>query len=666
MYPGIDATYYFNPAGQLEVDFVVLPGADADCIELAVPDGRKVAVDEVGSVRIGTGSGEFTLHKPVGLVRNGASADTVECRYVLSGDNRIQFGIERILTEGDTLVIDPVLTFSTYFGGASTDVFYGVAVDGSGNMFMSGMTTSTDYYVHDTIAPHGGHLMGNPPPRTPSDAVVTKISAGGDLVLWSTYLGSTHQDEGRELALDQNLNVYVTGWTNSSYTQGNDFPGTTNASYGDTDVFLAKLSYTGQLATGYNRYFGGSGSDVPSSIAVTPSGKAFIVGGTTSNDLPGSAVGYGTPFQSSYSGNIDGFVASFNVYGGGGYRTYLGGSNIDVVTRLTLTGDTAWVTGYTWSSNFAKTDPGTLPGLHGSYQGNIDGFAMAINPLGTNYVYATFIGAGGADMAYGLALTPDGACWVTGETSSSPFEPTPINSYDAIHGGGGAKDAFVEKLSHNLDTVLAWTYLGGLLYDAGIDIAPADFGSVYIAGVTSTNTPSSFPPVYPLKDLAHSFDGSVYGGGVLDGFISQLSSEGARLHFFTYLGGNRADTAENIAFGNRGDAYVVGRTGSNTKFPVVPGGQSYHTDALTGTWDGFVVKCKCCIGMAGNVDNDSDDGVDISDISFLIDYLWISFNTPACYDESNTDGLPGIDIGDITDLIDFLYISLEPLHNCPQ
>ncbi len=667
LYPGIDAKYYFDDSSRLEVDFVLMPGASLDCISLITNDETQAAVDKLGNISIKSRYGEFVLHKPIAEVRNLSGKLPIECTFVIDPSGDIRFAICDNIAATDTLVIDPVLTFSTYLGGHGIDVLNGIALDTiSGSMFVCGTTTSYDWPIDNWIpggsALHTWDTLGNG-----MDAVVTRISGDGSTLLFSTYLGGTLADGAADIAVGPDLNAYVAAWTLST-----NFPyafGTTHP--GDTEIVVVRLSTTGQIV--YSRYFGGSGSDLPKAIAVDYSGNAYVCGYTTSTDVWGSDLGFPTPFQNTRnsSSGIDGLLASFNTQGQTRYRTYLLGTNSvnpDVATDVVVQGDTAWVCGWTGSPGFAKTDAVAFNGVHTIYTANQDGFVMAFNPLGTNYAYGTFLGTStGHDKAYGLTLTPDGSCWVTGETTSSALESVPIHSYDATIGSSNVTDVFVEKFSHHLNSVLAWTYLGGTGNDEGHSIAAADFGSVYVTGMTNSHTPDSFPPVYPLEEIDHNFHGDTIIGNYADGFIAQIAPEGDWLRFFSYLGGNLTDTAENIAFGNHGDAYVVGRTGSATNFPIEPGGHNYNPDVYQGNWDGFVVKCKCCPPgtMVGNVDNDPAVGVDISDLSALIDFLYVSEVAPACYDECNTDGFPGVDISDLTALIDFLYVSLIPLPMCP-
>src|SRR5208337_4223211 len=215
------------------------------------------------------------------------------------------------------LVIDPVLAYSTYLGGSGSitglgDVGTGIAVDGSGNIYVAGLTGSSDF-------PTVNALQGTPggPSGANYDAFVAKIKADGSALAYSTYLGGSDIDQANGIGVDSAGNAYVTG-----YTASTNFP-TSNAlqgaSGGGGDAFVAKISADGSALL-YSTYLGGSLFDSAVGIAVDSAGNAYVGGFTTSPDFPTTnnafqSVHAGVVFCNdcleppSYRANYDGFVA---------------------------------------------------------------------------------------------------------------------------------------------------------------------------------------------------------------------------------------------------------------------------------------------------------------------------------------------------------------------
>ncbi len=236
------------------------------------------------------------------------------------------------------------LLFSTYLGGSGDDAGNGIAVDGSGNIYVAGNTKSPNF---PTV-----NAFQSTPSQTESggNAFVTKLNPAVPSYLFSTYLGGSAKDEANSIAIDPGSNVYVTGNTVST-----DFP-TANAfqaTIGDAfvgDAFVTKFNSSGSL--GYSTYLGGNSPDNGFGIAVDVSGNAYVTGVTSSTNFPTA-----NPIQTANdlsTGASDAFVTKLNSQGSVlVYSTYLGGANHDVARGIAvdLTGN-AYVTGFTGSLNF--------------------------------------------------------------------------------------------------------------------------------------------------------------------------------------------------------------------------------------------------------------------------------------------------------------------------
>jgi hypothetical protein len=260
--------------------------------------------------------------------------------------------VDAFVVELDQTAFDFV--FSTYLGGSGADQGLGLALDASGNVYVTGVTDSTNFPT--TSGAFQGNFGGGR-----FDAFVTKLNPTGSTHLYSSYLGGSQDDRGIDIAVDTSIdalgrmregsaiNAYVTGTTTST-----DFP-TKNAmqdsNAGATDAFVAKVNAIGS-ALEYSTYVGGADDDRANGIAVTTSGSAYFVGSTNSMDFPTAA-----PIQAVGAGGLDVFVARLNEQGSALVSsTYLGGSDRDIALDVAVDCyGFAYVTGQTASTDFPTT-----------------------------------------------------------------------------------------------------------------------------------------------------------------------------------------------------------------------------------------------------------------------------------------------------------------------
>jgi len=294
------------------------------------------------------------------------------------------------------------LVYSTYLGGSDEDHGRSIAVDSSGNAYVTGQTSSTNF---PTVGSLQAANSGN------SDAFVAKLNAAGSALVYSTYLGGSSSDWGTGIAGDSSGNVYITG-----YTYSTNFPTAsplqaTKVGF-DNDAFVAKLNAAGSALV-YSTYLGGNGSDFAQGIAVDGAGNAYVTGLTGSTNFP--AVG---PLQATNSGGLDAFVAKLNAAGSAlVYSTYLGGSGEDGGYRIAVDASgNVYITGYTYSPNFP-----TASALQATMRGNSDAFVAKLDAAGSALVYSTYLGGSSYDYGYGIAVDASGSAYVTGNTSSANF-----------------------------------------------------------------------------------------------------------------------------------------------------------------------------------------------------------------------------------------------------
>jgi hypothetical protein len=317
----------------------------------------------------------------------------------------------------------------------------------------------------------------------------------------------------------------------------------------------------------YSTYLGGSGQDWGHAIAVDSAGNAYVTGFTSSTDFPITPGAFQSACEGCSVDNGDAFVSKLNPSGSAlVYSTYLGGSgSYGLGIAVDSTGN-AYVTGYTYSTDFPITT-GAFQTIFGGASGDANAFVTKLNPTGSALVYSTYLGgtyAGGN----GIAVDSARNAYVTGFAGKGFPTKNPLQA--ALAGGIGL-DAFVSKLNPEGSALVYSTYLGGSGQDVGSGIAVDTAGNAYVAGTTAS---TDFPTRNPLQPTCGGGNGnSVCGGYAGDAFVSKINSTGSALVYSTYLGGSGNDGANGIAVDGTGNAYVVGTTTSAdfpTKNPLQP------------------------------------------------------------------------------------------------
>jgi hypothetical protein len=414
------------------------------------------------------------------------------------------------------------LLYSTYLGGSDSDQGNSIAVDSTDNVYVTGETSSTNF---PTTA--GAFQMTNA--GGIADAFVTKLNPTGTSLLYSTYLGGTGDDSGFGIAVDSTGNAYVTGHTTSTtrFFPTAGFPTTPGAfqttNAGNYDAFVTKLDTNalGSLSLVYSTYLGSIDSDTGNGIAVDSTGNAYVTGATASANFPIPTTA-GT-FQTTLGGSAgvpDAFVTKLNPTGTALlYSSYLGGSETDVGNGIAVdsTGN-AYVTGFTYSTNFPTTTGAFQTVNPGPAGGKADAFVTKLNTNASGFaslVYSTYLGGTSFfDGGNGMAVDSTGNAYVTGLTYSTDF-PTTTGAFQTVNNGNG--DVFITKLNTTGTAPLLYsTYLGGNNTDYGQGIAVDSTGNAYVTGVTSS---ADFPTT------AGAFQGTYAGGGA-DAFIAKLTPVG--------------------------------------------------------------------------------------------------------------------------------------------
>ncbi|HXH47880.1 MAG TPA: SBBP repeat-containing protein [Terriglobia bacterium] len=561
IYPGIDLAYY-GRQGQLENDFIVGPGSDPELIRLDLEGAREIRLNASGDLVLTVSDGQVYLRRPKAYQGKGESRREVAVNYVLRSGNTVGFGLGAY-DHHQELVIDPVLSYSTYLGGNGGDVGYGIAVDATGNAYVTGTTGSLNFPTTGGQANLGGGR----------DVFVAKLNPSGTALLYSVFLGGGNLDRATGVAVDSSGDAYLAGYTTST-----DFPATMGAfqanNAGNTDAFLTKLDPTGTSLV-YSTYLGGGGIDYGRGVVVDASGDAFITGSTQSTNFPTL-----NPLQVGLDGGSDAFVAEIDPTGASLlYSTYLGGSGADEALAIALDGSgNPYVAGYTFSSNFP-----TQSALQSSLAGPSDAFVTEINPGTSSLVFSTYLGGTASESAQSLAIDSVGSIYVTGNTSSSSF---PVTSGASQATYGGQTDAFITKLAPGGTQMVYSTFLGGGSLDQGNSLAIDSSGDAFITGFTQS---SDFPLVNALQRVLGITGASSCGTTpCADAFVTQLGPSG-NVAFSTFLGGSATDLGQSIATDASGDAFLTGSTNS-TNFPVIAGAPQSTYAGTNSSTNIFIAK----------------------------------------------------------------------------
>ena len=568
VYPGVDLVYY-GDQGQLEYDFRVAPGSDPNQIALSFA-GAEVHIDSEnsGDLVLSTANGDIRFHAPrvyqpgaranaSGNVR-GTEEKTVAGSFRQLADNKIGFAIGEYDHSGE-LVIDPVLSYSTYLGGGGESLVK-IAVDSASNIYVAGSTTSPDFPLSGSSSPYIPPLQTQLGGTNAQNLFISKINPtpqqGYPQLVFSTYLGGSGTDSLAGIAVDQSLNIYVAGSTTSP-----NFPTTGNAyqqapqtgSHG----FVTAITFNSQgsspsYALTYSTYLAGNGVDTITGMAIDNSCQtsqsgvaacnAYVTGVTTSSNTATQL----NPFPAS----PEGFQTSSNSPGNGQFfatKIYTAGSGYGSIAYSTYFG----------GGNFGASD--SIPDI-------AIGGGIAVDPAATQvnmYFTGTTnqLGVAGSDgtAPFPLFNAQQSCLNEAGQTNCSSQNPTQTT------------DAFAAKIYPAGGYIPIYsTYLGGSGSDNGNAIAVDSSGNTYVVGATNSSdwigVGGGFQPAL--------YQGSILSTNYTNAFIAKIGNSNGSgtvfpLTYFTYLGGSGPDLATDIKVDSLGAAHVVGTTSSvDPPFPI--------------------------------------------------------------------------------------------------
>jgi hypothetical protein len=655
IYPGINLAFYGNQ-GRLEYDFQVAPGANPAQAELEFDGARRLQLRD-GALVIEAQGGAVRLDAPRVYQPIDGRQQPVEGSFVLRAGNRAGFAIGPY-DHSRELIIDPILTYSTYFGGSTGDEHFSrIAVDSAGNIYLAGSTTSTNLPTVGTV--YQPTLNGT------QNVYIAKLNPaqGANGLFYVTYLGGSGTDYPVGVAVDGGGNAYVAGTTTSP-----NFPVTPTTAYqtspetgstGTQHVFVTELNGSSGVATSlqYSTYLSGNGNDIASGMTIDARGFVYVTGTTTSNDtasitdqFPASTVPQGLPFQNFPRGPIQFFVTKVNTtapkIGSIAYSTYFGGGTTATSTTPIAIGGGITVdvngniyfsgtTNYTYSGTSGTTD---FPILN-AYQpcldtppptivinppvctstattANTDAFVAKLNPnalQGEQLQWSTYVGGSGNDSSTGVAVDPVGATnvYITGTTNSpdvttlttfaayqlcldTPVNPTAGTACPTITANPVPTDAFVARLTNPATTssttnmsLTYFSYLGGSANDEGLALTVDSANGALMTGWTQ----STDFPVFPTPNAVQS-----QLNGPQNAFVARLNTAATLTNTASWsnpFGGNNTDQGTGITLDTNQNIYIAGDTNSSSLLQLNKPYEGYQ-----GGFDTFVTELSPAGGLS--------------------------------------------------------------------
>ncbi|NDQ57249.1 MAG: choice-of-anchor D domain-containing protein [Acidipila sp.] len=598
IYPGVDLVYYGKDR-RLEYDLLVAAGADPDVIRMRYTGAESMRVDRDGALVLQVKGREIRQVAPNAYQTVAGETHSVTASYILKG-TEVQIALGNY-DRSQSLVIDPAIVYSTYFGGSGDDTGRAIAVDGSGNVYLTGDSTSTNLPTTGHTFPPFQAALGS----GGDSAYVAELNSTASAVIFATYLGGNTFDEGDAIAVDA-TGVYVGGVTASS-----NFPVTVGAAQptflaaaGQTNGWLAKLDPNGQNLI-YATYLGGGGSDFVNSLTVDAAGIVYATGSTISGTINGGnppdfpvTAGVvqptfgGTNATPGLSGTGDAFLTKLSADGTTFlYSTYLGGSGdeegwailVDGSGNAFVAGDSTTTTQFPMPASPGVIQPGppakTVPA-------HFTAFVTEVNPTATALSFFTYLGGSGDDQLRGMARDASGNIYMTGSTTSPDFPVTAGAAQPALAGGSPFGDAYVTKINATGTAKVYSTYLGGSDNDAGADIRVDTNGFAYVVGFTMSN---NFPVTASAVQAALA--------GTQNAFITRLSPDGSLFVFSTYYGGTGVATTQRMALDASNSVYFTGFTSS--PFPTTAG--VVQPVFGGGATDAFAVKVDATVPVGASV-----------------------------------------------------------------
>ena len=583
VYPGIHLLHYGNQQ-HLEYDFEVMPGADPEAIALRFTGADKLSLTSNGDLVLTLGDEEIRQPRPVLYQTVRGQRKEIVGGYKLVDDRTVKFFVGEY-DRTVALIIDPIVSYSTYFNETGNDYVWAIATGADGDLYLAGETmTASGLATPGAFQTNLAGVLG-----THGDVFISRHKNTSALTdVYVTYLGGIVHEAALGLAVDDDGNAYVTGYTGSTNfptrfavqtnIAGKIIPGLTIP---PLDCFIAKIGPQGTNLVfstfygGAGAGFSGDGDEIGYGIALDAARNIYVTGYTFSTNFPT----FNTT-ATNRNGLEDAFVLKLDAAGTNvSYAMYLGGTNRDYGRDIVVdVAGNPLVVGITGSTNFPVTANAFQLNLNQTTNVSLadDGFIARLESTSGTVTYATFLGGTNNDQAIRLATDSTGAAYVTGSTRSGDFPQTGTNFVASVSTNTSAADVFVVKLNPantNLDYAVVF---GGSGKDEGWDVAVDAQGQAYVTGETASSN-------FPTNSLSGILRGVNSGG--IDAFFAQINSNGTAFIYSAYLGGAQTDRGYGVTVDAGGNSYFTGETIYST-FPTSPtNNNTGFTDV-----DAFIVK----------------------------------------------------------------------------
>jgi PKD domain-containing protein/beta-propeller repeat-containing protein len=542
IYPKIDLVFYQSKnSSSVKYDFVVRPGGNPEMIKFAYSGAENIEHDN-NSINI--------LNSIVSIKDQDLFIYQVKNRTpqqvegsIVFDNNSFSFAIDQY-DETQNLVIDPNIIWSRLFGGKEQDHSYAMVLDSEDNIYITGHTFSSDLLMSDDAFQK---VMVRSP-----DIYVAKFDQFSKRV-WSTFYGGKNSDYSRDLSVDENDNIYVSGQTFSE-----DFPIPSDAyqptfAGGQSDAYI--ISFDKDGGRNWATFWGGKKNDKFNGIVADRKNNfVFATGWTQTED--------GIPDENCV-------LFNFNKTGGLVWGEYFGGDSVDIANDIAIDSvDDVIITGRTFSKNFP---------MHGnSYQPAIAGiddmFIIKFNNTGI-IEWSTYFGGSDHDKGFSVAIASDRTIYITGTTQSEDF-PVTNDAYQNSY--AGKVDVVVAAFTHG-GTRLYASYLGGDDFDYGESIALDSKDNILLAGGT-------YSADFPIKE--YGFKDTI--SGTSDAFAFKFLRDFSAVEWSGFIGGNGEDLGYEIAPTKSDNVIITGDTWSSD-FPIIVNDEQ----EFNGEIDAFLMKlCK--------------------------------------------------------------------------
>lgn len=578
VYPGTDARFDVKN-GRLKYEFVVAPGADPDQILIEISGSDSLSIVG-GALAISTSVGTVREEAPFAFQRDAAGkTKIVPCAYRLSG-NQVTYAFPEGYDPTLPLVIDPEISFSTYVGSTSSNFGFTASYDDEGNLYAGSIVFGANYPT--TAGAFQTAFAG-----ANVDCAITKFSADGTELLYSTFLGGNNNEAPHSIVVSPAGETYILGTTGSpnfptslsafqtGFSGGNQVNTGIGLPFsGGTDIFVAKLSPGGNTLMA-STFVGGSANDGISintpfnfnygdlfrgEIVIDSNGNPYVASVTNSGDFP-VAGGY----SALHSGDISGVVFKLNNdLSQMLWSTYTGGNADETAVGLQLAADNSvYFTGGTFS-----TDLATSGAFQGAAGGSGDGYVARVSADGSALLACTYTGTADFDLNYFVQIDEEGLIYTIGQSTGS--YPVQGDVYSNAN-----SNQFIQKLSADLSEGIWSTVVGA--GSGGVDFSPSAFlvsecGQVYVAGwggsINDAGGTTSGLPVTP-----DAFQTATDGD---DFYVMVLAPDAADLAYATFFGGSQSQEhvdGGTSRFDKNGTVYqaVCAGCGGNSDFPTQSG-----------------------------------------------------------------------------------------------